>query len=151
MSMNVKDGGSWRTVTGLHAKAGGTWRSCTAGYVKSGGVWRQFFGSGGTGITLSAPFNDISDASGGGATAGNTVTLTMASGKTISVSNPLVTGTLRYKLNAGAFTSCPDGTGIVVANGDTLQFDLSSGGLESYSITLSVSGVYLDDFLADCT
>jgi len=148
-SLNVKAGGSWRTVTGLHVKAGGSWRSCTAGYVKSGGSWRQFFGS--VPITLSAPFNDISDASGGGTTAGNTVTLTMASGQTISVSNPLVTGALRYKLNAGAFTSCPDGTGIVVANGDTLQFDLQSGGVENYTITLSVSGVYLDDFAANCT
>lgn len=107
--------------------------------------------AGGLGIQLSAPFDDIADASGGGPTAGNTVTFAMAIGHTVSVSNPSVTATLRYSKNGGAYTSCPDGTGIALVSGDTLRFDLSSGGAETFAVTLSVDGVYLDDFTCFCT
>ncbi|NBW23577.1 MAG: hypothetical protein EBR82_88105 [Caulobacteraceae bacterium] len=100
------------------------------------------------GIALSALFSSITDASGGGPTAGNTVTLTMASGKTVTVTHSLG-GTLRYKKNAGAFTSCPSGTTIAVVNSDTLQFDYASGGGEAGTVTLSVSGASFASFL--CT
>ena len=48
MSMHVRVGGTWRTVTGLHVRVGGVWRSCSEGHVRVGGVWQQFFGGGDT-------------------------------------------------------------------------------------------------------
>lgn len=100
------------------------------------------------GITLSAPFSDITDAPLGGPTAGNTVTLSMASGKTITYTVEPA-GTLRRKLNAGAFTIVTTGSTVTVANGDTLQHDYATGGGETGVVTLKVGGATVDTFV--CT
>lgn len=102
------------------------------------------------GISLSAPFDDIADTTGGGRTAGNTVTLTMASGKTIIV-NFSGAAAIFYKLNGGTATSCPDGTSISVANGDTLQFELGSAGSENFNVLLSAGGATVDIWVANCS
>lgn len=39
----VKDGGSFREMTGLNVKDGGSWREITSGNIKDGGSWREFF------------------------------------------------------------------------------------------------------------
>ena len=46
MTMSVKQGGAWNTVTGLYVKQGGAWQSVQTGYVKQGGVWNIFYSSG---------------------------------------------------------------------------------------------------------
>ena len=38
----VKDGGSFREMTGLNVKDGGSWREITSGNIKDGGSWREF-------------------------------------------------------------------------------------------------------------
>lgn len=43
MTMHVKVGGSWRTVSPPAVKVSGSWRSLIEGYVRVGGTWRQFF------------------------------------------------------------------------------------------------------------
>lgn len=42
-TLNVKDGGTWRTATGVYIKDGGVWRDCQNVYVKDGGTWRLVF------------------------------------------------------------------------------------------------------------
>lgn len=42
-SLNVKDGGTWRTAVGVYVKDGGVWRDCQNVYVKDGGTWRLVF------------------------------------------------------------------------------------------------------------
>lgn len=98
-------------------------------------------------VTLSAPFNDISDPTGGGSTVGNAVSLTMSSGQTITYTVTTSGGTLQRSLNGGAYSTVTDGATLVVANGDTLQHQYSTGvGVESGSITLTVSGVVVGSF-----
>lgn len=97
-------------------------------------------------INLSAPFNNITDAVGGGATAGNTVTLSMGAGQTITYALNGLGGTLRRKIGAGAFTAVTDGGTISVVNGDTLQHDYASAGVESATITMTCNGILIGSF-----
>jgi hypothetical protein len=99
-------------------------------------------------IFLSAPFSDITDASGPPATSGNTVTLTMGSGQTITYSLGGLAGTVSYKLNGGATTPLAEGGTLSVANGDTLQHLYASPGPEGGTVTLVVSGRTVGSF--DC-
>lgn len=43
MTINIKDGGSWKEVKGLYVKDGGVWKEVKEGYVKEGGVWKQTY------------------------------------------------------------------------------------------------------------
>ena len=43
MPASVKQGGTWKTLTGLHVKNGGTWKEVLAAHVKNGGTWKQFY------------------------------------------------------------------------------------------------------------
>ena len=46
MTMSVKQGGAWNTVTGLYTKQSGVWQPVQTGYVKQSGVWNIFYSSG---------------------------------------------------------------------------------------------------------
>ena len=80
MPLHVKDGGTWRTATGISVKGGGTWRTIASAYIKDGGVWRQFK-SGATTVQIAAH---------GGTTSGtggrNIVTYTVVPGTTFYIS-----------------------------------------------------------------
>jgi hypothetical protein len=43
-SLSVKDSGTWRTATEVHARSGGSWRKCQQVFVRDGGSWRLVFG-----------------------------------------------------------------------------------------------------------
>ena len=43
MTIDVKDGGSWKSVKQLFVKNGGVWKEIQEAYVKENGVWKQFY------------------------------------------------------------------------------------------------------------
>lgn len=45
MATQIKDGGTWRSATGIHVKDGGVWRSSSTVHIKDAGTWRQVFSS----------------------------------------------------------------------------------------------------------
>lgn len=47
MTMHVKDGGTWKEVTGLYVRDAGTWKAVTNGSVRDAGTWKEFYGSAG--------------------------------------------------------------------------------------------------------
>ena len=59
MPGSIKNGGIWRSATGLYIKVGGTWRTVTSAYVKVGGQWKQWFAS-----KIQDAFNRTSTAAG---------------------------------------------------------------------------------------
>jgi len=57
--LEIKSGGSWRSIVGVEVKSGDVWRNCHTVWVKSGGTWREVFSARGT-LLLSGVF--VSDA-----------------------------------------------------------------------------------------
>ena len=43
MTVEIKSGGAWRTITAPEVKSGGVWRAIQTIEVRSGGVWRTVF------------------------------------------------------------------------------------------------------------
>lgn len=99
-------------------------------------------------ISLSAPFDDIIDVSGGSFTSGGIRTLTMSSGQTITYSLGGLGGTVSYNKNSTGFVAATEGGTLSVANGDTLQHRYAATGVETGSVTLTVSGITVGSF--DC-
>ena len=50
----VKDGGSFREMTGINVHDGGSWREIGSGHIKDGGAWREFFSPGAAGAAVPA-------------------------------------------------------------------------------------------------
>jgi len=44
MTWHVRDGGTWKEVTGPQVRDGGVWKPVLEGHVRDGGVWKKFFG-----------------------------------------------------------------------------------------------------------
>ncbi len=57
MTVEVKSGGLWRTITSPEVKSGGVWRPILTIEVKSGGVWREVFSVAADVVTLSGDVN----------------------------------------------------------------------------------------------
>jgi hypothetical protein len=43
MTMSVRDGGTWKTVTSPRVRDGGTWKTVLTGWVKDAGTWKVFY------------------------------------------------------------------------------------------------------------
>lgn len=50
----VKDGSTWKTITGFYAKVGTTWQTITAAYVKDGATWKTVYSPSTGGYVISA-------------------------------------------------------------------------------------------------
>lgn len=127
-----------------HLKVSGAWKPCAV-WLKVSGVWKQI--EDGSGITLSTPFNPISDPVGGGSTDGDTPTFTVAgSPVTVTLNMSGTVGTLRVKINAGAFNVITDGGTFSVSNGDTVTFRLTASAVDSDTVYLSAGGFSFANF-----
>jgi len=53
MTMHIRVGGVWKTVSPPSVRVAGTWRTVAAGWVRVSGTWRQFYG--GSSLAASVP------------------------------------------------------------------------------------------------
>ena len=144
MTLHVKDGGTWKEVTGLYVKDGGTWKEATNAYVKDAGSWKEFkapAGGGGGGYTYTVAASSLS----GGKTIDGSFTLSPASGGTVA-------WTVTYASSSppGFWSTNTSYTTGEPATIRSVSNDASSGTLVSltYNVSATVNG---DDSVVEPT
>lgn len=150
VSLNVKDGGSWKTPTGFYVKDAGSWKAVLSGYVKDGGSWKQFWGGTTTSVTASPTGTAITSVLGTVVVQGvasvnwedNTVTNNNPSAVTLYNANyPVIPGTTTYTIYCTQWGEVPPFTLKAYIDGVVTSF---SGFTEGSSTTVGVSaGQYM--------
>ena len=126
MTMHVRDGGSWRTVSSPRVRVSGAWQTVQSGWVRVSGVWRQFFSSTAP-LSVSCDPGSVSGSIFGGGY--------VASGSTTAV----VTGGTAPYTYSWARTSGDTRVSVSSATASSVYFDTTISSVDVASATFRVT------------